>query len=354
MNPPPVPVVSPDGKKSFAGRAALGSLVTALIAIPLAALTLMPREGPSVPSGAVTIAAAFCLLLVLAGIALAIMAMCGMQRHNRVRILSLGLTSLIISSTLVLLVAIDFFRGFNKGIQNRIEQRKASAELQASSQELQARVKESYDPEKGITNFDSSQLDRMQRELQNASQKLSGDDAVIMRVMGNHMARMQQALRKYEAALTTLTETEVLDAGNLTDKAQIVSRRKIVRNFLSANADFKQVIASSEKNIREELAQAKIATAKLEAAMQGFNSKAAPRTALTLRIRDCDQRIGDTVLGALEVFEAQWGQWQYDPAGEQIEFTDEKAAEAYQGFIDALNEAAEEQVKLQGRLVNLP
>jgi hypothetical protein len=350
MNPPPLPPPLPGNRNSFAHQAAIASLVSPLLAVFVSVATAAATRGAGASSTGRLITGGICVLLIIAGVVLAIVALCGIPQFGRRGLLGRSIAGLVVNGGLMFFMV----TGLVVGIKRAAEGRKAAEDIQVSSQELRTSVQQSYDPEKGITNFDAGRLDRLGGELKSASQKLSGDDARVMEVMGNHVKRMQNGLKKYEAALTSFREAEVLRPSNLKEQSQIEPRREIVRAFLVANSGLKQIIADSEKAIRADLVRAKVAPAKTEALIRGFNSKAAPRNALTLKIRDCDQRMGDAVLGALDLFDAHWGNWRFEPAANRIDFAQALANDAYNGFLDEINAASREQIELQGKLVKLP
>lgn len=351
MNPPPLPPPVPAARRAFAHWAALGSLIAPLVVVLVAVVTAVVNRGPASDRTIGYVLGCVGTPLILVGLALGICGLGGIPRHGRRGLFGTSLVGLGLNGGLVLFMATALFMAFVKRSEER---RQAMADLRATSEEMRTRAQQSYDPEEGITNFDSGRLDRLGGEIKNASQKLSGDDARVMEVMGKHVTRMQNGLKKYQAALTAFREAEVLRPSNLKEQSQIEPRREIVRTFLAANAGLKQLIAEAEKTLRADLIRAKVAPAKTEATMRGFNSKAAPRNALTLKIRDCDRRMGDAVLGALDLFDTHWGKWRFEPAANRIDFAQALANDAYNGFLDEINAASREQIELQGKLVNLP
>jgi hypothetical protein len=200
---------------------------------------------------------------------------------------------------------------------------------------------------------DGSSLDRLNRQFRDASKKMSGDDAIIMQAMANHLSRVQTALKAYEPAMKAYIGAEVLNAATLKQKSEIEPRRQIVREFLARNADLTKVIKDSEKSIRTDLAKSGLTPAKVENSMKAFKRSADPRNALTLQIRDCDKRLGDATIGALDLLEIHWNKWKYDPTESQLKFEETKTADEYNSFLDEISTAGDTQVKLQGKLVNL-
>jgi len=349
MNAPQLPPPLPGDKKSLASQAALASLVAPLVAFAINAMTTTAAQTSGSTRLSRLVAGLTGGLLIVAGLVFAVIALCGMRRQNRRKILLLSLSGLAINGVLAVFAVIAF-----KGeVKRTAEQRKVAEDIRASSRDFQRSVRDSYDPEKGITNVDGSSLDRLNRQFRDASKKMSGDDAIIMQAMANHLSRVQTALKAYEPAMKAYIGAEVLNAATLKQKSEIEPRRQIVREFLARNADLTKVIKDSEKSIRTDLAKSGLTPAKVENSMKAFKRSADPRNALTLQIRDCDKRLGDATIGALDLLEIHWNKWKYDPTESQLKFEETKTADEYNSFLDEISTAGDTQVKLQGKLVNL-
>jgi len=351
MNPPPLP--PPRNQKSFPQQIALASLLAPLLAVLVSVVARAASQGEEPLRAVKLLSGGVGVLLVLTGLVLAIVALCCVSRHGSRGILGRGLAGLAINGLLVLALGSGFARGFASGVGRVAKSRQAVRDVQSASDDVQKSLRESYDPEKGITNIDSHRLDRLTSELEGASEKLSGDDALVMQAIASYLAGLQKQMKLYESAVTAFTDAGVLDLATLTEKAQIEPRREIIRRLLVANAALKTAIMESETTVRTNLVALRIPPAKIEKVVKSFNSKAVPRRALVAQIRDCDAKLGDGALGALDLLEAQWGQWTYEAAANEIKFTDDQHQETYEAFINQINAAGEQQVKLQGQLVKM-
>jgi hypothetical protein len=56
----------------------------------------------------------------------------------------------------------------------------------------------------------------------------------------------------------------------------------------------------------------------------------------------------------LNVLDANWGNWNYNPQRGKVTFQDGSALNQYNGYFEDMTAAAQEQARLQTRLVNLP
>jgi hypothetical protein len=344
-NPPPLP---PNSRpSSFARQAASGSLIAPLLAIAVRAITLSATEGSSTTK---TIVACVTIALILIGFVLAIIALGRAQTYGADGTVGKSIAGLAINGAIVAFFIIGFISGYSKRVQAR---RDALDDIQTAAQEIRGDVKNSFDPEKGITNVDAHQLDHLQQQLQGAAQKLSGDDAILMQVMAAQVNRMQTSLQRYQSSVGNLRDTHVLTQLDIKNKQDLASRREVVKRFLAANDDLKRVIDNSESNIRSDLVNRKIAASKIDAVIAGYHSKAAVANLTTSQIRKCDDRMGNALIGALNLLEEQWGNWNYNTAADQIRFQNNAAADAYSQFITEIQDASEKQLELQRKLVTL-
>ncbi len=350
MNPPPIPKSA--NRKSFPQQAALASLLAPLLAmlVTFASHAVTQSSQPR-PRAALLITGVVCALLILAGFVLAILALCAIPKHGSTGILGRGIAGLLLNGLMVGLAALAFAGGVTRGMKSR----QATQDLKDTVEDMQTSLRESYDPEQGMTNLGAGvdQLGRLGNQMQEASQNFSGHDAVIMQTMALYLKRLQVVAKKYEVAGENFQAGAVLNVGTLTNKSQIEPRREVVRQLLTANAELKNAILGSEKNLRTELAKARVPEEQIENVIKGFKRTAAPKHALIRQIRECDERIGDAALGALDLFETQWSKWHYDSAANELTFETDAANESYGVFLDTINTASEEQVTLQGQLLRL-
>jgi hypothetical protein len=357
MTPPPLPQ-KPNGK-SWAHNAALASLLAPLLfillVITLGVVVTTNSASPQTAHALGMITGGSSVVLLMVGIGSGIAALCGIPRYGKQGILGRSITGLVVNGLLVVVCVAGMVVTLQKATKKRQAQKESAEGLRNAANELQDDFRKSYDPEKGITNIagSSERLDRYGKKIADASRNLSGDDATVMQTMSTYLKDFQVILKKYEDAAKKYASGEVLDVSNLRSKDEIEPRREIVRELMSANTELKQYMANSEKTIRASLEKGNVSPSMIEATLQGYRSKAAARTKLNLQVRDCDQRICDGALGALNVIESEWGRWTYNAKKNQINFSSDEAREAYNKFIDEIGTAGKEQVEIQGRMVKM-
>ncbi|HUA37814.1 MAG TPA: hypothetical protein VMA35_05365 [Candidatus Sulfopaludibacter sp.] len=344
--PPPLPETP---GRAAARRAAWLGLLASLLAMLIGAvgvLLALKSKSSAIP----IIASGAGLLLVMAGLIMGILGLCGVREHGPRGILGAGTTAVTINSLLLILI----FTGLTLELNNKILKRSQyEQEVRGTVQDIQAKAKRSFNPRTGITNVDFNGLDRLQTQFNYAAQTLSGDDARIAQVMAAHVARLETAMKKYDAAATALRKARVLDLSGLDDEKQIAARRQIVQDFLVANDNVKSVVSNSEANIRADLIRLEVAPARQEITLDAFHSKAAPRSVLILRIRACDDQIGQSTLTILSSLETQWGKWHYDPVTKTVRFQDAETQYSYRQALGEIKLAGYEQIATQRELLNL-
>jgi hypothetical protein len=351
MNPPSLPPPLPGEKKSYAVGMALASLILTAIGFVLN-VVLDKKTGASLASTGKVIGAGVALLMVVTGIALAAVALVRMRREQRAKVIGLSFFSLGISAVLIVGVFMEFAKGVKRGMQEAAEKRRITQEIQTSSRELQQEARSSFDPVHGITNVDTSKFDKLNRQMKEASRTLTGEDAIIAQVMSKHLDRIQAQLKAYEAAVKPFLAAGIFDTQKLTDKSQIEEKRQIVRTFLKQNGDLREAVMEAEKSIRADFAKTSVSAQNIEATMEGYHRKAAPQTALTVKIRDCDDKLGNAALGVLDLLENSWGKWKFDAERNKVRFENALDLEAYNGFVREVHQVSQEQLALQKRLVN--
>ena len=260
------------------------------------------------------------------------------------------LASLIALPVVALLIFVTIFAVRQQ--QKQMASQAAWQDVKSSAGDMRDDLRKNFNPTNGITNVDLAKFDKMRDGLKTVSQNSSGEDARLADVLSAYLDRMQAAVKNYQTASAKLREAHVLDKFDSTDKNQIPARREIVRQFVAANEALKQVITNSEDRIRADLTRENVSNSKVERFMDGFHSSAAPKNAISIKIRQCDDRIGAAMLEALEALESDWGHWKSDSTTDRLRFEHSATLNTYNTDLASIKAAGEEQLKLQTRLVN--
>jgi hypothetical protein len=87
----------------------------------------------------------------------------------------------------------------------------------------------------------------------------------------------------------------------------------------------------------------------IDSAVRGFQS-GVPGKAVAIRMRETDQRIGDSALRALDFLDEIWGQWNYSKDYDRVQFSPPGALQKYTELMEAIEAASREQNNLREQL----
>jgi hypothetical protein len=232
------------------------------------------------------------------------------------------------------------------------QSRAAWKNVAASANQMRSDFKKDFDPKTGITNIDFEKLDKLKENLKNASANSTGDQAVFANALTGFMDRMQSAARNYHNAATKLREARVLYNFDSSNKGIFADRREIVHQFLDANGALENVITNAEDQIRANLADAHVRQSKIDSLMAGYHASSGYQTSITMKIRQCDDKYGADLLDVFDTLEINWGHWDADPNVDKIRFKDNATLQAYNKDLADIKAVGQEQLRLQGLLVN--
>jgi hypothetical protein len=348
MNPPPLPP-SVTHKQSFPHWAALVSLFIPLlvIIIDIIEIAYLHPQHPAMAGIAVDFA---CGVLIFLGVIAGVIALVGIPQYGSKRLLARGIIGLTVNGILSLIFITNLLVSYKKSLESRTA---ALQKVKSAEADIRSMNRKNFDPKTGITNADAGKLDRLSSALKDASQNLSGDDALISQAMSAHVSRIHTALTNYQSAALALRTAEVLNHFDSTNKAQFATRRELVDHFLQANTALIQAITNSENNIQDDLTKTHVSAVHIQSVIAGYHSSAAPLNEVNLRIRHCDDRMGVAILGALNLLETEWYKWSIDSKNDKLRFEDPHDLEAYNQALQEIHDAGEDQLKFQKQLVHL-
>ena len=336
MNPAPLPS---NDNKSIAHSAAKGSLALGILALGFLPYgRIRPHPGTDLIATAV----------VIVGFVGGVIALAGIRAHGKRGVLKSGLLGLVLNGLLIVL----FVTNFAKSRQKAIASSTAWQKLESTRSDIDSNLNKSFDPKNGVTNVDLGNLDKLRDSLKNVSQNSSDDEAIIAKAMSAYADRTQTASKIYQSAAKKLREAHVLNHYDSSDKAQLAARREIVQQFLEANAALKQVATNSEDRMRADLAADHVPNIKIDRFMKFYHDSTALANTVTVKVRECDDRVGAALLDALSTLQTQWGHWKVDPNVEMVLFEDPDARTTYNNDLAAIKAAVDEQLKLQTQLFN--
>lgn len=261
----------------------------------------------------------------------------------------LAALAMLVAMTVLTLGSLGVFN-FRFLRDQNITAREAARQLEKSAGDERVRMAQSI--RNGEIQGGDAAMARIQGQLEETAAKLNTADAAAARAMANFMGRMRGEVRDYQVAAAHFTQAQLFRP-SFTDKGAIDENRKIVREFLAQNARLSETLNNGESMLRGEMDGLKIPAQTRDNTLAGFSRSQAAIRPVQMRIRACDQTLGDAALVALDLFERHWGRWRRETSTGDIFFADQAARISYGALIQQVQTAADQQAQAQEELAVL-
>jgi hypothetical protein len=192
----------------------------------------------------------------------------------------------------------------------------------------------------------SDTAERLRKAAQMSAGRAKGEDALVQQAASSYQQRIQQAAGEHAANAKRMQDAKVLDMGEVTQQAQLETKREVVRKFLASNEALQSLLMNEEAAFKQELVNLNVPAARIKSELKVFQSGIRGKSA-SIRMREMDQRIGDSLLGALDFLDGIWGQWNYSKEYSQVQFSPPGALSKYNEFMEAIEAASKEQKELE-------
>ncbi|HEY1171426.1 MAG TPA: hypothetical protein VGH19_08670 [Verrucomicrobiae bacterium] len=301
-----------------------------------------------VPHAVVLVQEGVCLLLISVGLIAAIYALVSVRKFGSRGILGRGIGGLLLNGFFLFI----FVTNFSAARQNRLQARQEMDQLESALGDMRADMRKEME-ETGTLASDDAHIKRIESQFTKASEKLSGSQKALMEAGAAFAQAMQLELKKYNEALEDFQAADAFNGEGITSKEQIAKKRTAVEKFMKVNQSFTAYLSDLPKVFEKELRSRNISEAEVNQAMKGFMAQNRRQSPLMKEIRACDDRVGKAALGVLSLLDTQFGKWKYDTAQQQIVFPDDKSIEEFNGFLDEVHKAAEDQTAAQQKMLAL-
>ncbi len=187
------------------------------------------------------------------------------------------------------------------------------------------------------------------KRAQEAPPQARTEAALVQQAAENCRQRIQKVAAAHAANARALQEAKVLDMEAVKQREQLEAKRAVVRTFLMSNEALRLLLVKSEAAFKEELTKLNLPPARIAAATSdlqiGIRGKAE-----AIQMREADQRMGSSLLGALDFLDEIWGQWNYNKEYDHVQFSPPGALKKYNDFMEVIEAASKEQQALQEQL----
>jgi hypothetical protein len=262
---------------------------------------------------------------------LGIIALCGIPKHGTQGILWRAGRGILLSTALLGYLGTGFIHGFQEAMKDHL----AQLSLRHATQEVRAKSRPDA-PDATPAN------------------KAPVDNSPAGRATAAFHDEMQKLSTEYSAAAEPIHNPSVLDMSGVDKREQLQPRKELVKSFLASNEKLITFINSGETKYREILTKFNVPAPTADSTIKNYRHNDEERDFLLVRIRQGDQQIGDDLLGMLDVLDARWGNWKYNPARKNVAFTDDASLAKFNAYFKDMAEAAAAQKQLQMQFVNMP
>jgi hypothetical protein len=349
MNPPPIPPEARNHQSNF-HQAAIAALAAPLIGIVAGGVSQAIQQGQPANREVILAMGGFVVLMFFVGLGSSIVALCGISRYGKSRLLGFGLSGVIINGLLLFIFATNFVGARKAAIANQ----KGLQELRAATDEFRTNTVNAYNPTSGIAgDVQVKQMSDFRARLDTASKTVTGDDAQLFQALNVCMANWELAQKAFLKASGVFQAAGVLNFETLNQKEQVEQRLQIVQDYLKANETLRVSVVKQDADLEAELHSRAVPAAKLREFMNGFRASRAPIMVKVQQIRDCEKDAGNAILKILELTESQWGRWRYDTSRQTVVFEDHATQNEVARLGGLISSLSTKEIRLQGEMIDI-
>jgi hypothetical protein len=333
-------------------RAANISLALPLLAIFLAEAIAITAKVNSGPGGQLQVraGAVFVLLLLLAGILVAIKALRAKKVDMTERPFVRPIVGILLNTGLLALLIAGFVRGFHRTFTEAV----AGQSIQAAAREAKSEMQKAVQQNRPITAEQAqSSVQKIASALDAVSESSLGPNAALAHASRAYLLKVQPLAQAYSLAMQAVAQHPLLDMSDVTQREQLEAKKQLVRNFLAANDNLEAFATNRLELYRRELLKASVPAESIETALNAYEKVSPEKDELTRRIRADDRYLGESLLGMLDLLEVHLGEWKYDVGQKMVRFDDDAIFDKYIALRDQMDLAAQEQKRLQAKLMQL-
>jgi hypothetical protein len=157
--------------------------------------------------------------------------------------------------------------------------------------------------------------------------------------IAKYLAKVQAQRRAHDAAFQQLRQKNVF-SWNIRNRAELDADLQLVHDFLAANTQLTDSMQYGAELVRAELDTAKVPAAARDAALALYAKTQAGSLPLQLRLRQCDQALGERTLDVLELLAWSWGAWRRDETSGRLDFNNLVVQATFKDYAEKTKAAA--------------
>ena len=333
-------------------RAANLSLGLPLLALFLAQAIAITGNANSGTGGQLQVraGAVFCLLLLLTGIVLAIKALRAKGVEMVARPFVRPIVGILLNTGLLALL----ISGFVRGSAHSLTEAAARRSIQAAAREAKSEIQRAAQENRPLTAQQAqASVQKITSALDAVSDNNSGPNAALARASKAYLLKIQPLAQAYSLAMQAIAQHPLLDMSDVTGREQLEARKILVQNFLLANDHLEAFTTNRLELYRQELLKALVPAESIDKALNAYEKVSPEKDELTRRLRTDDRYVGECLLAMLDLLELNLGRWKYDLEQRKVCFDDNATLDKYIVLREHMDSAAQEQKRLQARLMQL-
>jgi len=152
-------------------------------------------------------------------------------------------------------------------------------------------------------------------------------------------------LTEKQASVDKIFDKVDVDVSTITEVSHIKERKSILNAFINANAELMDARRNAEAILTEELEKKGVSRKSIDAYIKGYRDGQTKQHASLLKIDLTNTQSMETWLSIMDLLEAEWGNWEPDPANYSIQTDDEELIEKFNKLLDRTDSIANEQAK---------
>lgn len=231
-----------------------------------------------------------------------------------------------------------------------VKARTTGGDLHSLLSNLNQSLKNEY-ATNGTVEYRPERIASLLQSLDKVAATGSSKDARVAKAIKEFLGEFNERVRGLQQEGEVLIRMKPLDPLPLKSRADLQMRKSTIANFLKRNQELRKYVEDAEAKFNKHLQSAGLSDAEMTQASQSFWRNFGPKKKMLLQIRDCDQRMGESIAAALDIYDQHWMKWHADEQGRFAGLDDQAATDEVFRLKGVIQQAAAEQAELQGAYV---
>ncbi|MCP4349588.1 MAG: hypothetical protein GY795_29255 [Desulfobacterales bacterium] len=285
------------------------------------------------------------LLLITAGVVMAIIAMATYRKHGDKKILIKGVAGFLINGFLVCVIFMAAAGEFHK-----IRERREIIKTMQKNVSENVKILERSLQDEDIGEQQLEAFDKGIKNLKAYSATTSHEESKILNVLAKAVEHTRKPIAEYNSAFSEYNKTGGIDAVGINSVDDINKRLELLKKFEQANENLDAVFNVLEDRLRKGLLSEGVVPDKADKYISIWKERSMPDT--VRKIRDTDRRVIKEFRSILKTYIIYWGEWYVDSETGEVLCESDPAIAEYNKHIRSIDRISEEQKALQREILS--